>query len=293
MSHQPPRKPDWLKVRFPAGPRYTQIDRYHRDKGLHSVCRSAACPNQGECWSRGTATFMILGSECTRGCRFCNVEQRTPHAPDPDEPVKVAEAIADLGLRHAVITSVTRDDLADGGAAQFAAVTRAIKQRLPACRVELLIPDLQGDWEALASILNSGPDILGHNLETVPRLYAQVRQGADYQRSLQLLQQSVSIAPKIPTKSGLMLGLGETRIEIEAVMRDLVAVNCKRLTVGQYLQPTRNHQPVIRYAPPEEFDALKQLGQTLGFDHIEAGPLVRSSYHAEAQSKEAGDDLTE
>jgi lipoyl synthase len=293
MSHQPPRKPDWLKVRFPAGPRYNQIDRYHRDHGLHSVCRSAACPNQGECWSRGTATFMILGSECTRGCRFCNVEQQTPHAPDPDEPVKVAEAVAELSLRHAVITSVTRDDLHDGGAAHFAAVTRAIKQRLPTCRIELLIPDLQGNWEALTAILGAGPDILGHNLETVPRLYQQVRQGADYQRSLQLLQNSAAIAPQISTKSGLMLGLGETGAEIEAVMRDLIAVNCKRLTIGQYLQPTRNHQPVTRYAPPEEFDALKQLGLELGFDHIEAGPLVRSSYHAEEQSKEAGDDFTD
>jgi len=290
MSHQPPRKPDWLKVRFPAGPRYAQIDRYHRDKGLHSVCRSAACPNQGECWSRGTATFMILGAECTRGCRFCNVEQQTPHAPDPEEPVKIAEAVAELGLRHAVITSVTRDDLADGGAAHFAAVTRAIKHQLPACRVELLIPDLQGNREALATILEARPDIIGHNLETVPRLYEQVRQGADYQRSLQLLQNSAAIAAEIPTKSGLMLGLGETGAEIEEVMQDLIAVNCKRLTIGQYLQPTRDHQPVIRYAPPEEFDSLKQLGLELGFDHIEAGPLVRSSYHAEEQSKEAGDD---
>jgi lipoic acid synthetase len=293
MSTRPPRKPDWLKVRFPAGPRYTQIDRYHRDNGLHSVCRSAACPNQGECWSRGTATFMILGAECTRGCRFCKVQLQPPRPPDPNEPAKVAEAVAELGLRHAVITSVTRDDLADGGAAHFAAVTAAIRQRIPGCRIELLIPDLQGNWAALAAILASGPDILGHNLETVPRLYEQVRQGASYARSLLLLQNAPAIAPGIPTKSGLMLGLGETRNEIEAVMHDLVAVNCRRLTIGQYLQPTRDHQPVIRYAPPEEFDALKQLGLEMGFDHIEAGPLVRSSYHAEEQSKEAGDDITD
>lgn len=289
MNTRPPRKPDWLKVRFPAGPRYAQIDRYHRDKGLLSVCRSAACPNQGECWSRGTATFMVLGAACTRGCRFCNVQQQVPHPPDPDEPTKVAEAVAELGLRHAVITSVTRDDLADGGAAHFAAVTRAIRARIPDCRIELLIPDLQGDWDALGVILATGPDILGHNLETVPRLYAQVRQGASYPRSLELLQQAARIAPKIPTKSGLMLGLGETRAEIEAVLRDLIAADCRRLTIGQYLQPTSEHQPVIRYAPPEEFDALKLFGQTLGFIHIEAGPLVRSSYHAEEQSKEAGD----
>jgi len=292
MSTQPPRKPDWLKVRFPAGPRYAQIDRYHRDKGLHSVCRSAACPNQGECWSRGTATFMILGAECTRGCRFCNVQHQVPQPPDPEEPVKVAAAVAELGLRHAVITSVTRDDLLDGGAAHFAAVTRAIRAQAPRCRIELLIPDLQGDWSALGVILASGPDILGHNLETVPRLYDQVRQGASYQRSLELLRQAARVAPKLPTKSGLMLGLGEARSEIEAVMRDLLAVDCRRLTIGQYLQPTREHQPVIRYAPPEEFAALKQFGLELGFVQVEAGPLVRSSYHAEEQSKEAGDDIT-
>jgi len=292
MSTRPPRKPDWLKVRFPVGPRYAQIDRYHRDKGLHSVCRSAACPNQGECWSRGTATFMILGDECTRGCRFCNVRHRSPGPPDPEEPAKVATAVAELALRHAVITSVTRDDLADGGAAHFAAVTRALKERIPSCRIELLIPDLQGDWQALATILDSGPDILGHNLETVPRLYERVRQGASYARSLELLNQAGEMAPGIPTKSGLMLGLGESRAEIEAVMRDLVAVNCRRLTLGQYLQPTREHQPVVRYAPPEEFDALKQLGLEMGFRQVEAGPLVRSSYHAEEQSMEAGDDRT-
>lgn len=290
MSTQPPRKPDWLKVRFPAGPRYAQIDRYHREQGLHSVCRSAACPNQGECWSRGTATFMILGSACTRSCRFCNVGHQAPAPPDPQEPVKIAEAVAELELRHAVITSVTRDDLADGGAAHFAAVTRAIRQRIPGCRIELLIPDLQGDHRALATILAAAPDILGHNLETVPRLYPQVRREASYERSLELLRQAVMLAPQIPTKSGLMLGLGERSEELAGVMRDLLAVQCRRLTLGQYLQPTREHQPVVRYLPPEEFTTLKQRGLELGFVHIEAGPLVRSSYHADAQAREAGDD---
>lgn len=290
MSTQPPRKPDWLKVRFPAGPRYAQIDRYHRDRGLHTVCRSAACPNQGECWSQGVATFMILGSACTRNCRFCNVHHQTPVSPNPDEPAKVAEAVAELALRHAVITSVTRDDLTDGGAAQFAAVTRAIRKRTAGCRIELLIPDLQGDWSALTRILAAAPDILGHNLETVPRLYPQVRREASYERSLELLRQVGTLAPDIPTKSGLMLGLGERPEEIEAVMHDLLAVNCRRLTLGQYLQPTREHQPVVRYLPPEEFVALKQRGLELGFDQIEAGPLVRSSYHAEEQAREAGDE---
>lgn len=290
MNHRPPRKPDWLKVRFTAGARYSQIDRYHRDQGLHSVCRSAACPNQGECWSRGTATFMILGEHCTRGCRFCNVAHQTPAPPDPDEPVKVARAIAELGLRHAVITSVTRDDLIDGGAAQFAALTGEIRRQAPDCRIELLIPDLAGDRDALATILSAGPDILGHNLETVPRLYPSARQGADYRRSLQLLANARELAPQIPTKSGLMLGLGEERAELLQVLEDLLQSGCSLLTLGQYLQPTREHLPVVRFVPPEEFAELAGIGRQLGFDHVEAGPLVRSSYHAEQQFQEAHDD---
>ena len=287
---QPPRKPDWLKVRFPAGPNYARIDRLHREQGLHSVCRSAACPNQGECWEQWTATFMILGNHCTRDCGFCNVVHETPLPVDPQEPDKVARAIAELGLRHAVITSVTRDDLADGGAAQFAAVTRAIHACSSQCRVELLIPDLQGDLDALGAILAAGPQVLGHNLETVPRLYRAARAGADYRRSLELLTTAAQIAPGIPTKSGLMLGMGETSDEILDVMQDLRQAGCAMLTLGQYLQPTRNHLPVIRYIEPAEFREFHQAGLQLGFTHVEAGPLVRSSYHAAEQFEGDGHD---
>jgi lipoic acid synthetase len=281
------RKPDWLKVRFPGGPNYARIDRYHRQQGLHSVCRSAACPNQGECWNRGTATFMILGDRCTRSCRFCNVQDGAPLPPDPQEPLKVARAVAELGLKHAVVTSVTRDDLADGGADQFARLTEAIRRDAPGCRVELLIPDLAGNRQALATILAAGPDILGHNLETVPRLYPAVRQGAVYERSLQLLADARELAPQIPTKSGLMLGMGEERTELQAVLADLRRAGCSLLTLGQYLSPTRGHYPVARYLPPAEFAELRDEALALGFRHVEAGPLVRSSYHAEEQFAEA------
>ena len=283
MTTRPPRKPDWLKVRFPAGPNYARIDRLHREQGLHSVCRSAACPNQGECWEQGTATFMILGDHCTRDCRFCNVTHETPLPVDPQETDKVAKAIAELKLNHAVITSVTRDDLEDGGAAQFAAVTRAIHAYRPECRVELLVPDLQGNHEALSTILMAKPEIFGHNLETVPRLYPLARAGADYQRSLDLLAAAAQTAPDIPTKSGLMLGMGETMDEIPSVMQDLQKAGCRMLTLGQYLQPTRHHLPVVRYVEPAEFASLRDAGLQLGFAHVEAGPLVRSSYHAAEQ----------
>lgn len=286
MATRQVRKPDWLKVRFTGGENFARIDAYHRRHGLNSVCRSAACPNQGECWSKGTATFMILGDICSRNCRFCNVGHADPQPPDPEEPHKVAAAVAELGLKHAVITSVTRDDLADGGAAQFAALTREIKKLAPDCRVELLIPDLQGDQQALKTVLDAGPLILGHNLETVPRLYPLVRQGADYRRSLQLLEQVREISPQTVRKSGLMLGMGEARNEIVQTLRDLRAVDCQVLTLGQYLAPTKEHFPVDRYVPPEEFAELRTLGRELGFDHVEAGPLVRSSYHAEEQFDE-------
>ena len=287
MNKRPLRKPDWLKVRFPGGANYARIDRYHREQGLHSVCRSAACPNQGECWSQGTATFMILGERCTRDCAFCNVSAGRPLPPDPAEAGKVARAVAELGLRHAVITSVTRDDLADGGATAFAAVIAAIRSAAPACRIELLIPDLAGDRQALATILAAAPHLLGHNLETVPRLYPAARQGADYQRSLALLAAARQLAPAIPTKSGLMLGLGETRSELLSTATDLRAAGCAYLTLGQYLAPTRHHHPVVRFVPPEEFVALREELLPLGFSHIEAGPLVRSSYHADRQFSEA------
>ena len=292
MTTRPPRKPDWLKVRFPAGPNYARIDRLHREQGLHSVCRSAACPNQGECWEQGTATFMILGDHCTRDCRFCNVTHETPLAVDPQEADKVAKAIAELKLNHAVITSVTRDDLEDGGAAQFAAVTRAIHTYRPECRVELLVPDLQGNHQALNTVLASKPEVFGHNLETVPRLYPLARAGADYQRSLDLLAAASQAAPEIPTKSGLMLGMGETMDELPTVMQDLQQAGCSMLTLGQYLQPTRHHLPVVRYVEPAEFESLREAGQQLGFAHVEAGPLVRSSYHAAEQFEGDSDEQT-
>lgn len=277
------RKPDWLKVKFPAGPNYTRIDRYHRRQGLNSVCRSAACPNQGECWGKGTATFMILGNHCSRHCRFCNVTSRSPQPLDPQEPRKVAAAIAELQLKHAVITSVTRDDLADGGAGQFVALVEEIRQQAPTCRIELLIPDLQGNWQALQKIVAAGPDIIGHNIETVPRLYAAVRPQAEYQRSLALLAQIRQLSADIISKSGLMLGMGEKDTEILQVMRDLREQRCQILTLGQYLAPTAEHYPVQNYVLPEEFERYAKMGKKLGFEHVEAGPLVRSSYHAEEQ----------
>jgi len=280
MNSTPLRKPAWLKVRIPAGPGFARIDRMHRDLGLHSVCRSAACPNQGECWSQGTATFMILGDRCSRDCAFCNVICGPAVPPDPAEPQAVAAAVKDLGLRHAVITAVTRDDLPDGGAGHFAAVTAALRATAPACRVELLISDLRGDPVALGVILAARPDVLGHNLETVPRLYPLARAGADYRRSLALLAAVREPAPTIPTKSGLMLGLGEDRAELLEVFADLRAAGVGMLTLGQYLQPTRAHLPVARYLHPEEFAELRASALGMGFAQVAAGPLVRSSYHA-------------
>ncbi len=283
MEERHIRKPDWLKVKFPAGENYTRIDRYHRLNGLNSVCRSAACPNQGECWSQGTATFMILGNTCSRHCRFCNVASGPLDPPDQGEPRRVARAIYELGLNHAVITTVTRDDLADGGAYQFVELIREIRKLTSECRIELLISDLQGNREALTRIVAEKPDILGHNIETVPRLYSQVRPEAEYQRSLSLLADVYRHDSEIITKSGLMLGMGETEAEVMQVMADLRAHDCELLTLGQYLSPSRNHYPVQRYVSPQEFSAYAEKGLALGFAHVEAGPLVRSSYHAEEQ----------
>ena len=293
MTRPVKRKPDWLKVRFPAGANYARIDRYHRQQGLNSVCRSAACPNQGECWSKGTATFMILGANCSRLCRFCNVASGALAAPDPEEPFKVAKAIAELKLQHAVITSVTRDDLTDGGASQFVALVKQIRMQAPTCRIELLIPDLQGDWAALGKITAARPDILGHNIETVPSLYAEVRPGADYQRSLSLLSEARRQAPGLVTKSGLMLGMGETETELLQTLRDLRQHDCQLLTLGQYLAPSTQHYPVHAYIPPEQFSNYATIGHEMGFQHVESGPLVRSSYHAEEQfnaSQETADE---
>lgn len=288
MSQPPPdnlpplRKPPWLKVPLPGGANYARIEGYHRRQGLNSVCRSASCPNQGECWNSGTATFMILGDRCSRSCRFCNIEQASPLPVDQDENSKIAQAIAELELRHAVITSVTRDDLPDGGASRFADLVMQIRHQTD-CRIELLIPDLQGNSAALQVILTACPDILGHNMETVPRLYARIRPEARYERSLNLLNQIKKQAPAIISKSGLMLGLGEEPGEVLAVMEDLRAARCDVLTLGQYLPPSRNHARVERYLHPDEFAQLAAQGRQLGFRHVEAGPLVRSSFHAADQ----------
>ena len=268
---------------MPGGDGYRRIDSYHRQQGLNTVCRSAACPNQAECWGNGTATFMILGDRCSRNCAFCNVLHDQPQPADPEEATKVAAAVAELKLQHAVITSVTRDDLPDGGASCFAELVTAIRDAAPDCNIELLIPDLQGDLSALQTILAAGPDILGHNIETVPRLYATARQGANYMRSLTVLAEAARLAPEIPVKTGLMLGMGEQEAEVADTLQDIFASGCRLLTLGQYLQPTKQHLPVSRYLPPEEFTVWRDRAMALGFNHVESGPLVRSSYHAEQQ----------
>jgi lipoic acid synthetase len=249
--------------------------------GLHTVCESAACPNVGDCWNRRTATFMILGNVCTRRCGFCAVQKGAPLPVDFDEPRRVAEAVAAMGLKYAVVTSVNRDDRKDGGALLFALTIRAIRERVEACKVEVLVPDFQGSHEAMDIVMAESPDVLNHNTETVPRLYRQVRLGARYERSLDMLAYAKKLRPAIPTKSGLMLGLGETREELLGVMRDLRSSGVDILTLGQYLRPSPRHLPVIGYVSPAEFGDLRRLGLEMGFGHVEAGPLVRSSYHAD------------
>ncbi len=273
------RKPEWLRKKVVAGEQ-TAMRALLSELQLNTVCQQALCPNISECFGCGQATFLILGRDCTRQCSFCNVEKGVqPLPPDPDEPRRVAEAVVRLRLTHVVITSPTRDDLPDGGAGQYAATVAAIRAASPATRVELLVPDFGGDMEALQTVLQAGPDILAHNLETVPRLY-EVRKGADYARSLTVLQTAAELAPDIPVKSGLMLGLGETEQEVGAVMQDLRQVGCSYLSLGQYLAPSRRHQPVVAYIPPERFEALREQALALGFRHVESGPYVRSSYHA-------------
>jgi lipoyl synthase len=292
VSHPPPAeihpRPDWLKVKFFGGPNYQDLKRIMRTLGLHTVCESARCPNMGECWEHRTATFMILGNICTRACGFCAVPSGKPIGPpEKDEPGRVAEAVEKMGLRYAVVTSVNRDDEPDGGAAIFAETIREIRRRVPDCRVEVLIPDFRGEWSALETVLEAAPDVLNHNMETVPRLYRQVRKGAIYERSLELLGRAKKFAPRIPTKTGMMLGLGETRDEVVAAMSDLAAQHTDILTLGQYLQPTREHLPIVRFVHPDEFAEYKNIGESLGFRHVESGPLVRSSYHAFEQSESA------
>ena len=273
-------KPEWLKVRAPGSAGYLRLRTLMRELKLHTVCEEAQCPNIGECWHHGTATFMILGDVCTRACAYCAVAHGRPDAVDPHEPVRIADAIATLGLEYVVITSVDRDDLADGGASIFAETIRATRARRRDCRLEVLIPDFQGSESALQTVLDAGPDVLNHNTETVPRLYRMARSGGRYTRTLELLDRSRRYAPQIPTKSGVMVGLGEEHDELIATLKDLRDVGCGILTIGQYLRPSAAHAPMVRYYSPDEVRELKEAALEMGFVHVESGPLVRSSYHA-------------
>ncbi len=268
---------------MPSGPVWSRLRRLLRQKNLHTVCEEARCPNVAECWGQGTATFMILGDICTRACGFCAVTTGLPRGLDREEPKRVADAVATMELRHAVITSVNRDDQPDGGAGIFAETIRAVRQRNPETTIEVLIPDFRGDAEALTTVMAAAPEILNHNVETVPRLYRAVRPGARYRRSLDLLRSAKQLRPSAITKTGVMLGLGETVAELDALMEDLVGVGVDILTAGQYLQPTPAHLPVRRFVPPAEFAELAERGEAMGLRHVEAGPLVRSSYHAANQ----------
>ncbi len=284
----PGRKPSWLKVKAPGGPQYLRLKNLMRELDLHTVCEEAHCPNVGECWEHGTATFMILGDVCTRNCAYCAVAHGRPPKYDISEPSRVAEAIGEMRLQHAVITSVDRDDLPDFGAYIFAETIRQIKQRLPDCSVEVLVPDFQGNEDSIRAVLEAGPDIYNHNTETVPRLYKRCRPGGRYERVMQIFRTAKRIAPNIPTKTGIILGMGETLEEVEIVMRDLRAVDVDILTLGQYLRPSESHHPIDRYVTPEEFRRMREIGMAMGFRHVESGPLVRSSYHAWEQVQAAG-----
>jgi len=279
-ADRPLPKPRWLTRKLPDAPEYEQVLSLIKKGGLHTVCQEAKCPNQFECFSKKTATFMIMGSKCTRNCRFCNVEQGPDRLPDPDEPVRVAEAVEKMGLAYVVITSVTRDDLPDGGAEYFARTISEIRNRVPKALVEVLIPDFQGNYEALKTILDAKPNVLNHNIETVPRLYNTVRPQAVYKRSLELINRVKNYSPEIPAKSGIMLGLGEVDDEIYQTLEDLFSYGCSILTIGQYLQPSKKHLPVHRFIRPEEFDSWKKTALKIGFSEVASGPFVRSSYHA-------------
>ena len=288
VRRAPLPKPEWLKARAPVGENYHNLKRLARSLELHTVCESAQCPNIGECWNHGTATFMMLGNLCTRRCGFCAVPKGRPHPIDYDEPRRVAEAVATLGLRHAVITSVDRDDDLLGGARVFAMVIEEIRRQAPGCRVEVLIPDFQGKQEAIKIVSDARPDVLNHNTETVPRLYRVARAGSRYERSLDLLRYAKELRPDGVTKSGVMVGLGEETRELLEVFRDLAATGCDILTVGQYLRPSRDHLPIARLYTPREFAELKTEALKMGFRHVESGPLVRSSYHAHEQAAATG-----
>jgi lipoic acid synthetase len=277
-------KPEWLKVRAPGSENYLRLRGLMHELKLHTVCEEAHCPNIGECWHHGTATFMILGDVCTRACAYCAVSHGRPAGLDVAEPARVADAIQKMALRHAVITSVDRDDLPDGGASMFAETIRLTRERVPGCRLEVLIPDFQGMEAPLRAVLEAGPDVLNHNIETVPRLYRMARSGGRYPRSLELLDRSRRIAPAIATKTGIMVGLGEEIEEVVSVFDDLRRVGVSILTIGQYLRPTTKHAPMVRYYHPDEFAELKRIALDRGFVHVESGPLVRSSYHAHEQA---------
>ncbi len=276
-------RPDWLRVRLPSGENYFRLKSIMRGLELHTVCEEARCPNVAECWGQGTVTFMILGDVCTRSCGFCAVKTGLPQFLDREEPARVAEAVEAMHLRHAVITSVNRDELPDGGASIFAKTIEAVRERSPETSIEVLIPDFKGSRDALETVLAKKPEILNHNVETVPRLYKKARPGASYPQSVELLRRSKKIDESVVSKTGIMLGLGERPEEVEALMRDLVAVRVDVFTLGQYLQPTKDHLPVERFVHPDEFREFGELGKTLGFRHVESGPLVRSSYHAANQ----------
>ena len=284
----PERKPPWLKVKAPGGPNYIRLKHLMRELDLHSVCEEAHCPNVGECWEHGTATFMILGDVCTRNCAYCAVAHGRPPKYDIEEPERVAQAIAEMGLQHAVITSVDRDDLPDFGAWIFAETIRQIHDQVPGCSVEVLVPDFQGNEASIRAVLEAGPEIYNHNTETVPRLYKKARPGGRYPRVMEIFRFAKRVAPDIPTKTGMILGMGETIEEVVAVMRDLREVDVDILTLGQYLRPSDNHIALDRYYTPAEFRELYGIGMEMGFRHVESGPLVRSSYHAWEQVLAAG-----
>ena len=284
----PARKPSWLKVKAPGGPNYLRLTQLMRELDLHTVCEEAHCPNVGECWEHGTATFMILGDVCTRNCAYCAVAHGRPPKFDPAEPERVAEACAEMQLRHVVLTSVDRDDLPDFGAWAFAETIRQIKARLPEASVEVLVPDFQGKEDSIRAVLEANPDIYNHNTETVPRLYKKCRPGGRYERVMNIFTTAKRLAPHIPTKTGIILGMGETIQEVELVMADLRRVDVDILTLGQYLRPSDDHVKLDRYVTPEEFRHLYEVGMALGFRHVESGPLVRSSYHAWEQVQAAG-----
>ncbi len=285
------RLPEWFKVRMPGGPNYLDLRERLRSEQLHTVCEEARCPNIGECWERGAATFMILGDICTRACAYCAVTSGVPQGLDLEEPIRLAETVQRLGLKYAVITAVNRDDLPDGGAFIFAQCVTQIRKRIPECKIELLIPDFEGNWDALASVIRVRPDTLNHNIETVRRVFRRVRPKGDYDQSLELIARVKPLDPLAVTKSGMMVGLGETWDEIEDTMLDLRAVDCDLLTIGQYLRPSAKHAPIARWYTPDEFDQLRRLGESLGFRHVASGPLVRSSYHADEQRAAASRQL--